>query len=392
MRKAFIAFDKGDNGDRLSNVVCQLFEGAGIDISGVFSISKTDGVAFKKLLTFLKDNSDCIIMTAGLFNTFDTKEIISQTLNVTFTENKTAQQHSLVGEYGEELFLCPEDSTVIPNKLGVFQGYMLQSDITLIVISDVYAEGLEMLRNYLIPYLSTKSGEKLSKKVFKLFGTPAPFIDGIVSRFNNDYGEKIKLTVTNNYGDTLLEVIYDLDDEDICNTALMDLQNTLSQYIYATEDITLAQTLVQLLTVTGKKIATAESFTGGLVASSIVTVSGASSVFERGFITYSNDAKADILGVDRGILDTKGAVCEDTAYEMAVGLLNQTTADVVIATTGLAGPNSDGTNKPVGLCYVAVGSKEGIYVYKYNFVGDRNKIIQLGVNTSLFKAIKLIKN
>jgi nicotinamide-nucleotide amidase len=103
----------------------------------------------------------------------------------------------------------------------------------------------------------------------------------------------------------------------------------------------------------GLKIATAESCTGGLVAGLLTEIPGSSDVVERGFVTYSNDAKQDLLGVPREILESHGAVSEQTARAMAQGALKQSRADLAVAVTGIAGPGGGSAAKPVGLVHFA---------------------------------------
>jgi nicotinamide-nucleotide amidase len=103
----------------------------------------------------------------------------------------------------------------------------------------------------------------------------------------------------------------------------------------------------------GLKIATAESCTGGLVAGLLTEIPGSSDVVERGFVTYSNDAKQDLLGVPREILQSYGAVSEQTARAMAQGALKQSRADLAVAVTGIAGPGGGSADKPVGLVHFA---------------------------------------
>src|SRR5476649_1662640 len=107
------------------------------------------------------------------------------------------------------------------------------------------------------------------------------------------------------------------------------------------------------------KIATAESCTGGLVAGSLTEVPGSSAVVDRGFVTYSNAAKQQMLGVSADILRDHGAVSRQTAEAMVRGALGKANADLVVAITGIAGPGGDSADKPVGLVHFAVGSRNG---------------------------------
>jgi len=109
----------------------------------------------------------------------------------------------------------------------------------------------------------------------------------------------------------------------------------------------------------GLKIATAESCTGGLVAGALTEIAGSSDVFDRGFVTYSNEAKAAVLGVRNATLKRHGAVSAETASAMAAGALKNSLADLAVAITGIAGPGGGSKQKPVGLVYFAAASRDG---------------------------------
>jgi nicotinamide-nucleotide amidase len=107
------------------------------------------------------------------------------------------------------------------------------------------------------------------------------------------------------------------------------------------------------------KIATAESCTGGLVAALLTAIAGASDVFDRGFVTYSNDAKREMLGVRPETLSAQGAVSRATAREMAEGALRRSAADIAVSVTGVAGPGGGSAEKPVGLVHFACARRDG---------------------------------
>lgn len=123
--------------------------------------------------------------------------------------------------------------------------------------------------------------------------------------------------------------------------------------------------LVKLLKEKGLVLATAESCTGGLIAKRITDVSGSSAVFECGVVSYSNRIKQEILGVSAQTLEKYGAVSAECAREMVEGVLKLSGADLAVAVTGIAGPESDNTNKPVGLVYIAFSDKKNTLVREY---------------------------
>jgi len=155
------------------------------------------------------------------------------------------------------------------------------------------------------------------------------------------------------------------------NPALSDINNLAAKVIarYAAEK---------------RKIVTAESCTGGLIASALTDIPGASAVFERGFVAYSNDAKIDVLGVLPETLDNFGAVSAEVADAMAEGALAYSLADVAVSVTGIAGPTGATQNKPIGLVYFGIATKDGArFHYRCDFKGDRNSIRQQATQEAL---------
>ncbi len=201
------------------------------------------------------------------------------------------------------------------------------------------------------------------------------------------------INVDESYGDCRIEIIYtNTTSKMAVDGAVREIVKKLNDYVYAMEDVSLTEQLFRLLKLRRMKISVAESFTGGGICKRLVEVAGISEVFYEGLNTYSNQAKLERLGVKESTLQQHGAVSAETAREMAEGLLNSGNCDVAVATTGIAGPKSDNTNKPVGLAFIAVGSvNRGILVYRFNFEGDRQNITQTAINQALFLAYKELK-
>ncbi len=135
-----------------------------------------------------------------------------------------------------------------------------------------------------------------------------------------------------------------------------------------------AADLVTLYRRQGLKLATAESCTGGLVAGLIVGVPGSSAVLERGFVTYSNEAKIACLGVTEALLAAHGAVSEEVARAMAVGALDAALADVAVSVTGIAGPDGGSPQKPVGLVHFACARRGGETMHVEKRYGDLGRL------------------
>ncbi len=194
------------------------------------------------------------------------------------------------------------------------------------------------------------------------------------------------------YGDTVIEITY----SDTCSKMAVDavlrtFAEKLANNLYAEENAALTIQLNRLLKLRCKTISVSESFTAGRIAAEIISVPGASAVFHEGIVAYSNLAKELRLNVSRDTLFDYGAVSAECAGEMVKGLLDTGKCDMAISSTGIAGPASDDTNKPVGLCYIGVGTRDRIDIYKYNFYGTREEITATAVNAALFNAVKRLK-
>ncbi|MBN8969517.1 MAG: CinA family protein [Rhizobiales bacterium] len=150
----------------------------------------------------------------------------------------------------------------------------------------------------------------------------------------------------------------------------------------------LSRSLLDLCRMRKLKIATAESCTGGLVAAALTEIPGSSDVLERGFITYSNDAKHAMLGVETATLTTFGAVSKETATAMAFGTLENADVHLAVAITGIAGPGGATPGKPVGLVHIAVAARDGRLTHKEFRFGalGRNVVRQ----NSVVEAIKML--
>ena len=149
------------------------------------------------------------------------------------------------------------------------------------------------------------------------------------------------------------------------------------------EEFALEEKIVSLLCEKKVTLASAESCTGGILASRIIDVPGVSEVFKAGFVTYANEAKQNLIGVKEETLVQFGAVSEQTAREMVLGAIKAAKADMAVATTGIAGPGGGTKEKPVGLVYIACGSADDIVVERCLFNGSRKEIRQASVEHAL---------
>ena len=252
--------------------------------------------------------------------------------------------------------------------------------------------GLSFVNNVCLPFLQQKCG-RIEKSVIRTVGAAEYVIEELISEAVRLCNGKLQIHRFRRYDEDVIEIVYnDNTPKMLADDVLRMLLDGLGEVVYALEPTSLEEQLVTLLKLRGKKISVAESFTGGGIARRIVSVSGASEVYFEGLNTYDERSKIKRLGVSDFTLGSRGVVSDQVAYEMALGLLNTGDCDLSIATTGLAGPKSDKSGLPVGLCYIAIGIKERVTVYRYKLDGSRDEITEKAINYALFLACKRLKN
>ena len=376
--------------------VVECFENVGIDITDVEMLSCKDDLAFMHTLERYKDSVDNLVVFDTDDLPFGVRDIISSVFDTVMVENESARKFldAVSKAQGIELddkyCLMPIESTVIPNLNGAYQGFTFDSDeFTLAVFPSRLAELLPMCSAYLVPYLENKMGVKSSRLILKYFGERKA-LEEVLEDAVASFG-KFHYTIKEHCGD--FTVYLNLkEDSDGVNDIVRHIVEQLKENIYAEFDTSLSARLFDLLSLKKQVVSVAESFTGGRIVSSIIANSGASSILNEGVVTYSNESKYQRLGVKQADLMKEGAVSAVVAYQMCAGLLKGGKCDIAIATTGIEGPKSDQSSKPVGLCYIAVGMKNGVHTYRYVFNGDREQITEKAKNTALFLAIKKLKN
>ncbi|MCK5424959.1 MAG: CinA family protein [Emcibacter sp.] len=155
--------------------------------------------------------------------------------------------------------------------------------------------------------------------------------------------------------------------------------------MFSDEIIKLATETLQMARDKGLHLATAESCTGGLIMGALTEIAGSSDVVDRGFITYTNRAKMEVLGVSAETLRIGGAVTRETAIAMAEGALEQSSANIAVSVTGIAGPGGGTAEKPVGLVHMACASRDGVTIHEKHLFGDigRDKVREATVVAAL---------
>ncbi len=225
--------------------------------------------------------------------------------------------------------------------------------------------------------------------VLKAFGISEDKIENKIASIKSLY-KNVEIFIERNLLD--VKITFKCLSQADAEGAKKEFVLSFPENVYAEYDADLQDVLVYILKLGKLKISVAESFTGGNLSARIISVPGASNVFYEGVVAYDSEAKIKRLNVSEEAIRVNKPVSSQVAGEMARGLFDEGKSDIVLSTTGLAGPNTDESGFPVGLCYIAVGTAQGVSVYRYKFEGSRAEITEKGVQTALFLAIKSVKN
>lgn len=384
----------GEYVDKLASIFYA--NGFGIDHFELLNID--DEIGFVKRVENLKDLVDNLVVIYNPQCLFDVRNIIAKSCDSVLDENENAYKFFDAVckkdgvDYPQEYAYVPVDAILIPNIMGAYQGFMIDDkEITLTLLPNGIKEISVMVDKYLVPLLEAKFNLHRKRITLKYVGD-IDKLNHVLQKSKEISDCKFISNVTEKYGDVKIDFLFEDYENKNGGEVVRYIVSSLKDEIYAEYDVSLAERLFDVLTLKNLKLSTAESFTSGSIASSIVKNSGASKVFLEGIVCYSNKSKIKRLGVKSEDLAREGAVSSIVAYQMALGLLQDPECDVAIATTGIAGPKSDDTLKPVGLCYIAVGMRDGIHTYRFNLNGNRKAITEQAKNKALFLTIKKLKN
>ena len=238
--------------------------------------------------------------------------------------------------------------------------------------------------------------EKGYAQIYKIYGRSETDVKECLKEILKQGGVAVVYTRRRGKDVQVLAETEEQDEEaakNLLRPVSKDIKKALGDMFYSTkENETMEETVVRLLKKYELTVTTAESCTGGMIASKIVNVPGASDVLEQGFITYSNKAKRKLLDVSKTTLKKYGAVSSQTAREMALGGVFAADSDACVAATGIAGPDGGTEEKPVGLVYVSCCIKDEVQVEECMFRGTRQEIREQSAMAALDLLRRMILN
>lgn len=324
------------------------------------------------------DRSDIVILSGGLGPTPDdlTKEVACEFFGKELVLHEESLERMSVyftskglemPETNKKQAMLPADCVVFKNNNGTAPGLGMEKDGKHILLLPGPPRELKpMFFESALPYLRQFSDKVIISHNIRTFGIGESAMSETVADLL-DY-ENPTVAPYAKDGEALLRVTAMADNEaeaeKLCAPVINEIKNRLWEYIYGIDVNSIEEAVVNMLKENGLKLATAESCTGGLIGKRIVDISGASSVFDCGIISYSNEIKERVLGVSSDDLKTHGAVSEPVAEQMAQGVLRLSGADIAVSVTGIAGPHNEGTSKPAGLIYIALADKQNVWVKK----------------------------
>jgi nicotinamide-nucleotide amidase len=325
-------------------------------------------------LAAMTGDADLVIVNGGLGPTVDdlTAEILAAVAGVPVVQHPLAIAHleRWCGKRNLELnaanrkqAMLPQGATVIPNPIGSAVGFELQVNNCRVICTPGVPGELAKMLDLLIANLAKQLERPAQRQILRLqtFGLGESTAQQLIADNCPDWPTEVELGFR--AGAPQLEVKLTIDDASALpaqQRCARQLYQLFGDHIIGEGDTLLAARVLELLQAQGKTLTTAESCTGGLIASMLTRIPGASKSFEAGFVTYANGIKHALLGVSEVDLETVGAVSETVVRQMALGALEKSGADFAIAVSGIAGPDGGSADKPVGTVWLAWGSREAL--------------------------------
>lgn len=346
----------------------------------------------KKALEEALERADVVIVTGGLGPTEDdlTREAASEVFNKKLVLEKGIFEdikkrfasHRIPEKAILKQSMIPEGAKIIPNPVGTAPGVIIEEKIkgegkTAVLLPGVTGE-LKAMLPFVARYLSRKKGSSrkiIKSRVLRVFGLTESQVNEKIAPLMKSENPTVALLAKQ--GEIHVRITARFEEEKIekeIQKMEEKLREKLEDFIYGEDETTLEEVVAKLLLEKKLTLAVAESCTGGLICHRLTNIAGISASLLCGVVSYSNEAKIEILDVEKKLIEKFGAVSSEVALKMAEGVRKNAGSDLSVAVTGIAGPAGGTPEKPVGVGYVALSAKEGSFCTKYQFTGTREMI------------------
>ncbi|MFV9550592.1 competence/damage-inducible protein A [Algibacter sp. PT7-4] len=395
--------------DTNSTFIAKQLNKIGVSVYQITSI-QDDREHILQALEDAEKRADIIICTGGLGPTKDdiTKKTIAEYFNDVLVKNDTVlenietiwSQHirTELLQVNKDQALIPSKSKPLMNRLGTAPGMWLEKNNKVFISLPGVPYEMEALIKYqVIPQLKEKYNcPFILHKTLLVYGIGESALAAKIEAWEDALPKHIKLAYLPNLGKMRLRLSTKGYDEALLNKQVQEQINKVIPLIQKEyggledEDGSVEVVIAKQLTKLGKTLAIAESCTGGAVAETFTTHSGASAFFKGGLVTYSTQSKIDVLKVKKEEIDAFSVVSYQVAEAMAKQAQQLFKSDYAIATTGNAGPTKGDSNAEVGTVFIAIATKTGVYSQEFNFGNSRIKVINKAVNKALEMLLKEI--
>ena len=364
-----------------ANYISLVLDGLGCEIVKQVTVADRKNDILDCLTDLFKMPIDLILCTGGLgptsdditldviFSFFNSKKLFDDKYWIKLM-NKFSNIGIPISKSHKKQAVVPDNGSIIPNSIGTARGFQFEKNkIVFIAMPGVPSEMQAMMNDTIIPMVESKIVKSKYVATIRTTGAAETILYDLINKNNNDDNINIGY-YPSVYGVDIRLVGKDLNK---LNNIKENIAKTVSDYYYTFSEHNLEEIVVNKLIKHQFTIATAESCTGGLIGNRITEVPGSSNVYKGSIVAYSNSVKINNLGIDKNNLEKYGAVSREIAGEMARQVRKSFNSKIGVSTTGIAGPGGGTKEKPIGLVYVALSSKEDLVIKKYNFHSNRNK-------------------
>ncbi|MDP5199607.1 competence/damage-inducible protein A [Flavobacterium sp. DG2-3] len=387
--------------DTNSAFIAKSLDRIGVEVAEMLSISD-DKKHILDTFSHFQNKVDVVIITGGLGPTkddvtkktfceyFDDELVVDQKVLAHVTELIEGFYKRPISQMNKDQALVPSKCTVLPNKVGTAPGMWMKKENTVFIsLPGVPYEMKYLVEEEIIPKIVHEYKRPyIIHKTILTYGQGESLVAERIEHWENNLPEFIKLAYLPNPGRVRLRLTARGTDKELLEKAIEDNVASLDAIIHDIivgydENETIEAVVGKMLAKHNKTIATAESFTGGKVASLLSAVPGASAYFKGSVVSYATEAKINVLGVSKDLVEEYSVVSAQVASVMASNVKNLMQTDYAIATTGNAGPSKGDSDAEIGAVFIALATPNGVIVEEFNFGQPREKVIDRATVKSL---------